>query len=123
MSLPRRIARALGAAALLTTSGAVATACVGGGASSLGHRACLDVASSIRRYAAASHSPGAAAARDRAAALTLIQRAVPLAALAASSDGTWQALGATLSESSRVPESDLLPALRAECAQTLGTGG
>ena len=34
-------------------------------------------------------------------------------------DGSWQALEATLSESSRVPEKELVQALTAQCAQTL----
>lgn len=49
-------------------------------------------------------------------ALDQIRAAVPLAAEAAGEDTTWQALEATLSESSRVPLHYLLPTLAAQCA-------
>jgi len=52
----------------------------------------------------------------RTEALDQIRAALPLAAVAAGEDTTWQALEATLSESNRVPLRYLLPALSAQCA-------
>ncbi len=114
--------RAVGAAAI-ACAGAVAAGC-GSSASALGHRACLEVSASLHRYTSVGPAAtGGLASERRAAALTPLRAALPLAALAASSDGQWQALEATLSESSRVPESDLVSALEAECSATLSPGG
>ena len=94
--------------------------CGGSDSSALGHRACVDVASSLRTFAAASNASSAEqAAVDRARALDELRRALQPAALAASDDGQWQALEATLSESSRVREALLVTALSAQCAETL----
>ena len=115
--------RAVGAAAI-ACAGAVAAGCGGSSASALGHRACLEVSASLHRYASVGPAAtGSRASERRAAALTPLRAALPLAALAASSDGQWQALEATLSESSRVPEFDLVSALDAECSATLSPGG
>ncbi len=67
-------------------------------------------------HKAASAVGAAQASQLRAEALGQIRDAVPLAAEAAGEDTTWQALEATLSESSRVPLGYLLPALAAQCA-------
>ncbi|MCU1494067.1 MAG: hypothetical protein JWO62_1831 [Acidimicrobiaceae bacterium] len=120
---PRR-ARRLGA--VLATTGALGLAlsgCGGSGSDALGHKACVEVSRSLRTYAAAASAPSPArAAADRGVALSELRDALQPAALAGSSDGQWQALEATLSESSRVPESDLVIALTAQCAQTLSHG-
>ena len=90
--------------------------CSGSGSGSLAAQACTH----IERGLAAAHKAGtgtpAQAAKLRADALAQIRAAVPLAAVAAGEDTTWQALEATLSESSRVPLKYLLPALSAQCA-------
>jgi hypothetical protein len=97
-------------------------ACGGSDSNALGHSACLDVASSLRYYADSKHaSTPAAAAAYRSRALSQLRAALQPAALAAGSDGQWQALMATLSESSRVNESELVIALSAQCAQTLSS--
>ena len=67
-------------------------------------------------------SDAALAGKDRARALTLLREALQPAALAGSNDGDWQALMTTLSESNRVPESKLVPALSAQSAQSLSQG-
>ena len=109
-------------ALVLATAGLAAGlgACGGGNSAALGHEACVDVAASLRYYGDASHAASPARARaDRARALEDLDNALQPAALAASSDGSWQALEATLSESSRVNEGLLTTALDAQCAQTL----
>ncbi|MDA8197269.1 MAG: hypothetical protein M0019_08720 [Actinomycetota bacterium] len=53
-------------------------------------------------------------------ALNEIRQALPYAAIAAGTDGSWQPLEATLSETNRVPLSDLTSALSQECQ---GGGG
>jgi hypothetical protein len=65
--------------------------------------------------AAAKAGDAATADARRSAALTQLRMALPLAARAANSDGTWQPLMATLSESNRVPEAYLVQALAAQC--------
>jgi len=64
----------------------------------------------------------AKAARLEVEALDEVRAALPLAAIAAGEDTTWQALGATLSESSRVPLHYLSSALAAQCASSSGGG-
>ena len=64
---------------------------------------------------------GSAAVALRRQALIQLSDALPLAAIAAGEDTEWQALDATLSETSRVPERNLVHALSAQCAP-LGGG-
>ena len=94
----------------------------GGGADALGHRACLDVASSIRNFAAAA-STNDPAARSHLLhdATDELSSAEQPAALAAASSGDWQALAATLAEAANgIPEANLVGALGDQCRQTLG---
>jgi len=121
----RPLATRLFAPLVSTALLAVALAgCGGGSSSALGHTACVDVSRSLRAYSAAGRARTAvAAAADRARALSQLRDALQPAALAAGSDGQWQALEATLSESSRVAESELVTALSAQCAQTLSGSG
>ena len=100
------------------------TSCGGSQAAALAHTACVEVAASIHEYASSTRAttPGVAR-RERALALEELRRALQPAALAGSAGGQWEALTATLSESSRVPESDLVTALSAQCAATLAQGG
>jgi hypothetical protein len=114
-----RLRRLIGAAALVSSTAVLASAC-GASASSLGHEACVDVGRSLSLYAQSTKTGDAtAAAKDRQRALSLLRAALQPAAIAGSSDGDWQALMTTLSESNRVPESKLVSALSAQCAQTL----
>ncbi len=80
-----------------------------------GRLACQHVAASLRLYRAATTADPQLAAQDKRAALDQLRAALPLAAIAATSSGQWQALQTTLSESSRVPESKLVGALAAQC--------
>ena len=47
--------------------------------------------------------------------------AIPIAAQAAYHDIQWESLSTTLSEANRVPESELLPSLRAQCSAAEST--
>jgi hypothetical protein len=116
---PRLVRRAVVGVAAITVSALLLSAC-GQSAGALGHEACIDVAKSLSLYADSfkTHNP-AASSRDQAKALDLLRTALRPAALAGSSDGDWQALMTTLSESNRVPEGKLVTALSAQCAETL----
>jgi hypothetical protein len=117
--LGRRLGRLIGAAAVVTTGATLTSGC-GASASALGHEACVDVGKSIAVYSRSTHTADASLAEDdRARALSLLRKALQPAAIAGSSDGDWQALMTTLSESNRVPEGKLVPALSAQCAHSL----
>lgn len=97
-------------------AGLLASACGGGGAA-LAQQACSHVRRSLELYASAKHAPSRTLAHhERSAALTELRLALRPASLAGSAGGAYQALQATLEESSRVPESYLVSALSAQCA-------
>jgi hypothetical protein len=73
-------------------------------------QACRHVERSLSLLARADTDPALASE-----AATELRMALPLASLAASEDGQWQALQTTLSESPRVDESRLTHALSAQC--------
>ncbi len=77
-------------------------------------QACHHVERSLSLWSGAEGNPGV-----EAKALAELRVALPLASLAASEDGQWQALQTTLSESSRVDESRLVHALSAQCHTAL----
>lgn len=109
-----RVVAALAVTALL--AGATLSGCGSASAGTLATQACTKVERSIRLFdhAADARTPTRAAA-DRRAALVDLRAALPLAAIAAGEDGTFQGLEATLSESNRVPEFRLVHALSAQC--------
>ncbi len=79
--------------------------------------ACGYVNSSIALLTRSEHDASpAAASNDRATALLQLRLALPQAALASTKNGGWDALVTTLSETSRVPESYLVPALTQQCS-------
>jgi hypothetical protein len=110
-----RVVVALALSALL--AGATLSGCGSPSAGTLATQACTKVERSIGlfNHAAYARTPARAAA-DRRAALIELRAALPLAAIAAGDDGTFQGLEATLSESNRVPEFRLIHALSAQCA-------
>jgi hypothetical protein len=114
----RRVPRSVGLAVALVLGAALA-AC-GGGASSDGQLACQHVESSLRLYAQANAAERSGqtvlAGARRSSALEQLRIALPLASSAASGDGDWQPLMATLSESNRVPEAYLVNALTQQCS-------
>lgn len=80
--------------------------------------ACTLVRKSITIYERSLQESPPTATKDRVRAQNLLRSALPLAALAASTDGTYEPLQTTLSESNRVTEGTLVHALRAECTPT-----
>jgi hypothetical protein len=109
--------RVAGVAALCVLGAAGLGGCANGHALDLVRQACTHVHRSLALYdqSADAASPAAAQA-DRASALQELRTALPLAATAAGENAEWQAFMTTLSESSRVPESDLVTALGQQCA-------
>lgn len=72
--------------------------------------------SSISLYEKSTKEPVASvAAREQADALRELRIAVQPAAIAAGEAPQWSALETTLSEANRVPEKNLVHALRAQC--------
>jgi hypothetical protein len=104
-----------GALAALALAGGVALAACSSGSSSLARQACTDVSRSVQLFNEAEHQTGAARTRLLNQANVELRTAVPDAGLAAGTDTDYQALAATLSESDRVPEGDLVQALIAQC--------
>lgn len=106
----------------LLLAGTVLAAC-GASASENSRQSCQFVEQSISQFNLAQQQtdPTLAAAYTKKA-LGLLGSALPLAAIAAGSNGEYQALQATLSETSRVPENLLISALSRECAQILPSG-
>lgn len=99
------------------------SACSSSDALTLARQACTYVQSSISLYNAASKNKDPKAANVQYAnALQDLRKAEPLASIAAGEDTQWQALQATLSESSRVPEKNLIYSLTQQC-QAAQAGG
>jgi hypothetical protein len=113
----------LAGAALAGVAAVGLSGCSNAHALSLVRQACIHVERSLSLYeqSGRASSPRVQQA-DAAAALLQLQEALPLAASAAGENAQWQAFSTTLSESSRVPESDLVSALRQQCAD-VSTGG
>jgi hypothetical protein len=104
----------VGVVSLLVAGGAL-TAC-GASAGDLARASCVHVNASLRLLVQAQKSadPTAAAAL-RLKANTQLLAAIPIAAQAAYHDIQWESLSTTLSEANRVPETELIPSLRAQC--------
>ena len=82
----------------------------------LAARACNHISRSIQLYEQSVKQTDPARAHALASqALAQLRVAMPLATEAAADDGSWQAMMTTLSESSRVPESHLITALKDQC--------
>jgi hypothetical protein len=118
---PGRLAGAIGGLGLL---GVLLGGCGSGPSGGvLVQEACAHVERSLTLYHRSTHEDGAAARRAQAAALVQLRDALRPAALAGSAGGQSQALQATLSESSRVPEGRLVTALSAQCPTGASAGG
>jgi hypothetical protein len=117
-----RLARALTVASAVVGLGALA-GCGSNGGLDLARQACTHVDASLREYNASLHAKSQAQATlDLARADAQLREALPLAASATSSDGQWNALMTTISESARVNESELASALKAQCAVATSGG-
>ncbi len=113
-----RAAALFSAAALL---GAV-PGCANHNSVALAREACRHVERSLAIYRSAQSAPSPAeSARQSAKALQELRIALPIAASAAGQAEQWQGLMATLAESTRVPESELVSALQAQCATASGS--
>ncbi len=101
--------------ALVAASAALLSACAPS-ATQNAKTACGYVKASIAEYEASVANGGGPIKSLQASALEKLREALPYAAIAAGSDGNYQALQITLSESSRVPEARLIPALKSQCS-------
>jgi len=101
--------------AVVTASGTGLTACAAS-AGDLARASCVHVNASLALLAKAGHAtdPNVAAKLSNQAYLALLP-AIPIAAQASYHDISWEPLSTTLSEVNRVPESELVPSLRAQC--------
>jgi hypothetical protein len=110
-----RLGRIVAGAVAMLVAGSALTACAAS-SGDLARSSCAHVNASIDLYERAQHSndPAAAKALTAKAYIELLT-AIPIAAQAAYHDIQWESLSATLSEANRVPESELLPSLRAQC--------
>jgi hypothetical protein len=117
---PHRFRPTVGAGLALTVAAALPLAlagCASQAAFGLVQQACHHVDLSLALYRSSQHQTDPAlAARDLAQAGSQLQVASPLATQAAGEAPQWQALMATLAENTRLPESDLVYALRAQCS-------
>jgi hypothetical protein len=110
-----RLGRIAAGTVAMVVAGSVLTACAAS-AGSLARSSCSHVNASIALYEKAQHASDPAAAKALTAkAYIELLTAIPIAAQAAYHDIQWESLSATLSEANRVPESELLPSLRAQC--------
>ena len=112
---PGRVRRLVAGVAVVIGLGGALSAC-GASGTGLAQQACSHVNASLALFTRSEHQsdPTTAAALKQRAYLEL-RAALPITAQAAFHDGQWQALMTTVSESSRVPESALVSALRAQC--------
>ncbi len=96
--------------------GAGLSACGNSGVS-LAREACGHITRSIALlHQSANHSDPARSAQLQQQAYQQLRTALPLTAEAAYDDNQWQALMTTVSESNRVAETTLIPALQAQCS-------
>ena len=102
---------------VLSGAGAVLLAACSNSGTALAQRACVHVDASIRLYTEAQHSSDTTTARKKAnEAIDQLEAALPIAAQANSADPAYNPLMTTLQEIGRTSESNLIPALRAQCA-------
>ncbi len=101
--------------ALAVGLGAALSAC-GNGGQTLAREACGHITRSITLlHQSEDPSDHARSAQLQQEAYQELRKALPLSAEAAYDDGQWQALMTTVSESNRVAETTLVPALQAQC--------
>ncbi len=113
---------ALAAGTVMAVLGLLGASCASSNAAGLVRQACQHVERSLRLYEQSLHEAPAQQAADQARAEAELQAAEAPVATAAGEDGRWQGLMTSLSQSIRVPESDLVGVLRVQCAPALGGG-
>jgi hypothetical protein len=110
-----RLVRLVAVGAALLASGTALAACAAS-AGDLARASCAHVNTSVALYQRATRTGDPATATTlRTRAYLELLAAIPIAAQAAYHDIQWESLSATLSEANRVPESELLPSLQAQC--------
>ncbi|HMK62230.1 MAG TPA: hypothetical protein VK386_01315 [Acidimicrobiales bacterium] len=115
--------QSIGAAVVIVGSILGLAGCAHSNAQALVNQACTHVDKSLSLYQASTGAPSSATSQaDGAAALQQLRDALPLAAAAAGEDPEWQAFMTTLSETSRVPEADLVTALSQQCSSVADGG-
>jgi hypothetical protein len=113
----RRTGRLVGGAIIGLATALGLGGCANAHALGLVRQACTHVDHFLTLYHRSTTDLSAAVQQaDSTAALQQLRLALPLAATAAGENPQWQAFMTTLSESSRVPESDLVIALSQQCA-------
>lgn len=116
-SVPARLRSLVAGAAVVLGLGATLAAC-GNDGTALAKQACVHVDRSLDLLTQAAHQTDTTVATQlHEQAYLQLRQALPIAAQAAYRDGQWQSLMTTVSESNRVPETTLVPALRAQCGQ------
>lgn len=114
--------KALRLAAVAVAGGALLAAC-GASAGSNATAACRLVRSSIALWQRANAASGATRSALASQAEVLLERAEPLANIAAGANSGYQPLAATLGEVGRVSEDHLVRALQQECAHPNAASG
>ena len=111
-----RAARIPAVALALSASSALLLSGCSNAGSSLARAACVHVYTSIHLYTEAEHAQSTAAARTKVEQATnQLNQALQMAAQANSADPAFNPLMTTLQEIGRTSESNLIPALRAQC--------
>lgn len=106
---------AAAAAGLVLAAGVLVSACANNG-TSLAEQACVHVHASIRLYTRAEHATTrTTATREARRATVELEKAEPLAARANDANPVFNPLMTTLQEVGRTSESNLIPALQAQC--------
>jgi hypothetical protein len=100
---------------VVSLSALVLTGC-GSSSDALGNQACVHVERFLTLFRESTDATGPTAASLDTDANIQLRDALQPASIAAGADGNWQALAATLSESSRVKDANLVNALSDECA-------
>lgn len=112
----RTVRRIITALALSSGVAVLLAGCSNSG-TALAKQACVHVDASIRLYTQAEHETDSATARRKAdEAIGQLEDALPIAAQANSADAAFNPLMTTLQEIGRTSETNLIPALRAQCA-------
>jgi len=114
-SLAGRTPKRAAIAALILGIAVSLAACSNSG-TGLAQQACSHINRSIALLKESDHPSGQSTAETlQVQAYDQLRAALPIAAEAAYQNGQWQALMTTVSESNRVPETTLVPALKAQC--------
>jgi hypothetical protein len=105
-----------GLAGLVLSMGIVLSGCTSAAVDSA-RSACTHVTAGLKLYQRSLHESGSAATRDYQRAISNILQGQSKAGLAATQDGSWNALQIGIEEVGRLPLSNVAPALANVCQQ------